>query len=208
MIRDERVILDRDLAELYGVPTKILNQAVKRNEERFPDDFAFRLTDAEIANLKSQFVTSSSGHGGVRKPPLAFTEHGAIMAATILNSPRAVEMSIFVVRAFIRIRELADQHSEIAKRLTALEEKSQAMTKTCRKCLRRCGRYYRHQTSRNAESGSLAGATRSNRKDGKVHVTRHEHVNLALPACVARGARGRPGFQSLRLCYVAALRLP
>lgn len=122
-IRDERVILDRDLAELYGVPTKVLNQAVKRNEERFPDDFAFRLTAAEIADLKSQSVTSSSGHGGTRKPPLAFTEHGAIMAATILNSPRAVEMSIFVVRAFVRIRELAEQHTEIAKRLAALEAK-------------------------------------------------------------------------------------
>ncbi|MGZ5465466.1 MAG: ORF6N domain-containing protein [Thermoanaerobaculia bacterium] len=117
------MILDRDLAALYGVPTKVLNQAVKRNEARFPEDFAFRLTPTEIANLKSHIVTSSSGHGGVRKPPLAFTEHGAIMAATILNSPRAIEMSIFVVRAFVRIRELADQHNEIAKRLTALEQK-------------------------------------------------------------------------------------
>lgn len=117
------MILDRDLAALYGVPTKVLNQAVKRNEERFPDDFAFRLTATEIDNLKSQSVTSSPGHGGTRKPPLAFTEHGAIMAATILNTPRAVEMSIYVVRAFIRIREFADQHSEIARRLDALEKK-------------------------------------------------------------------------------------
>lgn len=122
-IRDERVILDRDLADIYGVPTKALNQAVKRNEDRFPDDFVFRLTTTEFTDLKSQFVTSNPGRGGTRKPPLAFTEHGAIMAATILNSPRAVEMSIFVVRAFVRIRELAEQHSEIARRLTALEQK-------------------------------------------------------------------------------------
>jgi len=100
-IRGENVMLDSDLARVYGVTTKALNQAVKRNEERFPEDFAFQLTPEEIGNLKSQFVTSSSGHGGRRKPPWVFTEHGAIMAATVLNSPSAVEMSVFVVRAFI-----------------------------------------------------------------------------------------------------------
>jgi hypothetical protein len=122
-IRGERVMLDADLADVYGVTTRALNQAVKRNEERFPQDFAFQLPPEEIANLKSQSVTSSSGHGGRRKPPWVFTEHGALMAATVLNSPRAVEMSVFVVRAFVRLREYARGHAEIAKRLDALEQK-------------------------------------------------------------------------------------
>jgi hypothetical protein len=122
-IRGERVMLDRDLAEVYGVTTSGLNQAVKRNEERFPEDFAFQLTPEEIGNLKSQSVTSSSGHGGRRKPPWVFSEHGAVMVASVLNSPRAVEMSVFVVRAFVRLREFARGHAEIAKRLDALERK-------------------------------------------------------------------------------------
>jgi hypothetical protein len=122
-IRGERVMLDADLAEVYGVTTRVLNQAVKRNEERFPQDFAFQLTPEEIANLKSQSVTSSSGHGGRRKPPWVFTEHGTIMVASVLNSPRAIEMSVFVVRAFVRLREYARGHAEIAKRLDALERK-------------------------------------------------------------------------------------
>jgi hypothetical protein len=120
-IRGERVMLDADLADVYGVTTRALNQAVKRNEERFPQDFAFQLTPQEIANLKSQSVTSSSGHGGRRKPPWVFSEHGTIMVASVLNSPRAIEMSVFVVRAFVRLREYARGHVEIAKRLDALE---------------------------------------------------------------------------------------
>lgn len=121
-IRGENVILDSDLAIAYGVTTKVLNQAVKRNEARFPDDFRFQLNDEEIADLKSQSVTSSSAHGGRRKLPWAYTEHGAIMAATVLNSPPAVEMSVFVVRAFIRLRQFARGHAEISKRLDALEK--------------------------------------------------------------------------------------
>ena len=120
-IRGEKVMLDRDLAEVYGVTTGRLNQAVKRNRDRFPEDFAFQLTPTEMRNLKSQSVTSSSGHGGRRKPPWAFSEHGAVMVASVLNSPRAVEMSVFVVRAFVRLREYARGHAEIAKRLDALE---------------------------------------------------------------------------------------
>jgi hypothetical protein len=116
-------MLDADLADVYGVPTKVLNQAVKRNIQRFPDDFAFRLEPGEAANLRSQSVTSSSGHGGRRHLPWAFTEHGAIMAATVLNSPRAVEMSVFVVRAFVRLRESAGGYAELAARLAALERK-------------------------------------------------------------------------------------
>jgi hypothetical protein len=122
-IRGKSVMLDSDLARAYGVTTAVLNQAVKRNETRFPTDFRFQVTGGEFANLMSQIVTSSSGHGGRRKLPWAFTEHGALMAATVLNSPRAVEMSVFVVRAFVRLRAYARGHAEIAKRLDVLERR-------------------------------------------------------------------------------------
>jgi len=106
-IRGTKVILDADLAKIYGVPTKALNQAVKRNLGRFPDDFMFQLTAKETANLnRSQIVTGSQKHRDPRLLPYAFTEKGAVMAANILNSPDAVRMSIFVVRAFIKMREL------------------------------------------------------------------------------------------------------
>jgi hypothetical protein len=121
--RGERVILDFDLAQVYGVTTKALNQAVKRNRRRFPHDFAFRLTRAELKILRSQFVTSSRSWGGRRQQPWAFTEHGAIMAATLLNSPRAVEMSVFVVRAFVRLRDLARSQTRLALMLRTLERK-------------------------------------------------------------------------------------
>jgi len=130
-IRGQKVILDSDLASIYGVETKRLNEAVKRNADRFPKDFAFRLTLQEAAELKSQPVTSSSTmrsqfatalKRNVRFLPFAFTEHGAIMAATVLNSPRAVQMSVFVVRAFVRMRGLLGDTRELARRLSALEK--------------------------------------------------------------------------------------
>ncbi len=104
LIRGIKVMLDKDLAELYGVATKRFNEQVRRNQARFPSDFMFQLTKDEYDNLRSQIATSSatSGHGGRRHPPLVFTEHGAIMAAAVLNSQRAVETSIYVVRAFGR----------------------------------------------------------------------------------------------------------
>jgi hypothetical protein len=111
------------LASLYGVTTKQFNQQVRRNHHRFPSDFMFRLTKDEAANLKSQFVTSSLGWGGRRKPHNAFTEHGAVMAATVLNSPRAVQMSIFVVRAFLRLRGWVVGQAELAARLAQLERR-------------------------------------------------------------------------------------
>src|SRR5439155_602861 len=104
-VRRQRVVLDSDLAALYGVPTKRLNEAVKRNAGRFPEDFCFLLNLEEVANLKSQIATSSLVHGGRRKLPTAFTEHGALMAATVLRSPRAVQMSLYLVRAFVRMRD-------------------------------------------------------------------------------------------------------
>lgn len=104
MLRGHRVLMDRDLAAIYGAATKRLNEAVKRNAKRFPEDFMFQLTDEESEHLRSHFATSS--WGGRRYRPYAFTEHGAIQATNVLNSPRAIEMSIFVVRAFVKLREL------------------------------------------------------------------------------------------------------
>jgi hypothetical protein len=150
-LRGQKVVLDADLARIYGVATKVLNRAVKRNSDRFPLDFLFQLTQPEIANLRSQFaasglqsthnphdemnrsqsVTSSDGvmrrqigtasRRNLRHLPYAFTEHGAIMAATVLNSPRAVQMSVFVVRAFIKMREQLLNRSEMEKRLAEIE---------------------------------------------------------------------------------------
>ncbi len=123
LIRGQRVILDADLAELYGVSTKQLNQQVKRNARRFPDDFVVQLSAEEAANLRSQIVTSSSSHGGRRYLPNAFTEHGAIMAASVLNSERADDMSIFVVRAFVRMREALAANQQIMSKLAELEQR-------------------------------------------------------------------------------------
>ena len=121
VLRGRRVLLDAELAMLYGVTTRRLNEQVRRNRKRFPDDFLFELTTEEFANLKSRFATSS--WGGRRKRPLAFTEHGAIQAATILNSPRAVEMSVFVVRAFVNLREVLSTNRELARRFEQLESR-------------------------------------------------------------------------------------
>jgi phage regulator Rha-like protein len=123
LIRGQKVMLDSDLAELYGVETKVLNRAVGRNVDRFPADFVFQLTLQEVANLRCQFGTSSSGYGGRRYHPYVFTEHGAIMAAMVLNSPRAVEMSVQVVRAFVRLREMLVSNRELAQKLAELERK-------------------------------------------------------------------------------------
>ena len=122
VFRGHKVLLDRDLAELYSVPTKAFNQAVKRNAERFPEDFMFRLSqvEAEVLN-RSQLVTGSQKHRDPRFPPYAFTEHGAMMAAMILNSPRAVETSVYVVRAFVKLRELLASNRELARRFEQLE---------------------------------------------------------------------------------------
>ena len=119
VLRGHKVLLDAELAQLYGVTTARLNQQVRRNRKRFPDDFLFEVTAEEFANLKLHFARS--GWGGRRKLPLAFTEHGAIMAATILNSPRAVEMSVYIVRAFVKLREVLASNKDLAQKLTRLE---------------------------------------------------------------------------------------
>jgi hypothetical protein len=122
VIRGQRVLLDADLAALYSVTTSALNQAMRRNRARFPADFTFQLTAEEWDSLRSQFVILKTGRGKHRKfLPVAFTEHGAIMAATILNSPRAVQMSVYVVRAFVKLREVWASHTELARKLEALE---------------------------------------------------------------------------------------
>lgn len=121
-LRGQRVILDSPLAAIYGVPTKALNQAVKRNSDRFPDDFRFRLTSVEVAASRSQFVTLKPCRGSNTKfLPYAFTEHGAIQAANVLNSPRAIAMGVYVVRAFVQLRELVSTNKELAHRFEQLE---------------------------------------------------------------------------------------
>jgi hypothetical protein len=129
LLRGRRILLDEALAKLYGVTTKRLNEQVRRNRGRFPPDFLFRLTVDEVTALRSHFATSKnapSGRGGRRHVPYAFTEHGAIMAAVVLNSPRAVEMSIYVVRAFVQLREELASNRELAKRLDQLEAQIEA----------------------------------------------------------------------------------
>ena len=118
-------MLDADLAALYAVETRRLNEQVRRNQNRFPPDFVFQLTNQELTALKSQFATSneSPGRGGRRKLPMAFTEHGAIMAAMVLNSARATEVSVYVVRAFVQQRDLLVAHKELAHRLDQIESR-------------------------------------------------------------------------------------
>ena len=123
VLRGQRVILDTDLAELYGVQVRHLNQQAKRNAERFPLAFRFQLSEHEFKILKSQNVISSEGHGGTRYRPYVFTEHGTIMAATVLNSKRAIEMSVFVVLAFVRMRRTIAGNRNILTKLAELEHR-------------------------------------------------------------------------------------
>lgn len=124
VIRDQRVILDADLARLYQVPTKALNQAVRRNAARFPVDFVFRLTQAEMRTLhRSHSVTGSQKHRDPRVTPNAFTEHGALMAASMLNSERAIQVSVYIIRAFVHLRGLLASNDALALQLDELERK-------------------------------------------------------------------------------------
>jgi hypothetical protein len=124
LIRGQKVLLDRDLAELYGVPTKVLKQAVKRNIDRFPSDFMFVLSRQEVTNLRSQIVTSSSPQwGGARYQPMAFTEQGVAMLSSVLNSDRAIDVNIEIMRAFVRLRQMLIAHKDLARKLAALEKK-------------------------------------------------------------------------------------
>lgn len=123
IVRGLRVLIDSDLAALYAVPTKRFNQAVKRNSSKFPAEFMFQLTEGEFTALRSQFVTSNAGRGGRRYLPRVFTEHGALMAATILDTPQAIEVSVYVVRAFVQLRDLLAGNRELSQRLRELEQR-------------------------------------------------------------------------------------
>ena len=123
LIRGQKVLLDSELASLYGVTTANLNKAVKRNLERFPADFMFQLSDVEMGNLIFQTGTSSSRHGGRRKLPYAFTEQGVAMLSSVLNSARAVQVNIAIMRAFVQLRELALSNRELARKIDELEKK-------------------------------------------------------------------------------------
>ena len=143
-VRGLRVILDVDLAQLYDVPNKRLNEQVRRNREKFPEDFCFQLSRDEVANLKSQFATSSSGHGGVRKLPWVFSEHGALMAANILRSVRATKMAIYVVRAFVKQREAIATNTAILKRLAEVDKTLLNTTPRCRYFGKNCNHCLPH----------------------------------------------------------------
>ena len=127
IIRSQKVMLDRDLAELYGVATKVLIQTVKRNIERFPDDFMFQLNNQEVTILRSQIVTSR--WGGRRYAPYVFTEQGVAMLSSVLKSERAIKVNIEIMRTFVKLREMIASHKELAKRLKELEKKYDAQFK-------------------------------------------------------------------------------
>lgn len=123
LFRGQKVMLDRDLASLYGVETKALKQAVKRNAKRFPDDFAFVLDKEEFANWRSQFVTSKADRMGLRYPPMAFTEQGVAMLSSVLNSDRAIEVNIAIMRTFVKLRQWLETHEKLAQKLAELEKR-------------------------------------------------------------------------------------
>ena len=121
LVRGHKVMLDRDLAKLYRVRTKVLNQAIKRNSDRFPHDFMFQLNKEEFENWRSQFVTSKSDRMGLRRAPFAFTEHGILMLSSVLNSKRAIQVNIAIMRVFVRLREIMLANKDLALRLEKLE---------------------------------------------------------------------------------------
>jgi hypothetical protein len=123
VLRGKKVMVDRDLAELYAVETRVLNQAVRRNEMRFPEDFMFQMTPEEMQDWKSQFVISNSEKMGLRKPPLVFTEQGVAMLSSVLNSERAIMVNIAIIRVFTKMRELVVTHNEMLLKLEQIEKK-------------------------------------------------------------------------------------
>lgn len=123
LVRGQKVMLDSDLAELYGVPTKVLLQTTRRNAKRFPSDFMFQIINQDVIGLRSQIVTSKIGRGGRRYQPYVFTEQGVAMLSSVLNSDRAVEVNIQIMRAFVKLREMIASHKDLAKRLDEMEKK-------------------------------------------------------------------------------------
>jgi len=123
LLRDQKVLVDRDLAELYGVDTRTLNQAVKRNLKRFPEDFMFQMTKEEFEIWRSQIVISNNDKMGLRRPPYVFTEQGVAMLSSVLNSDRAILVNIQIMRVFTKLRALLDSHKEILRKLESIEKK-------------------------------------------------------------------------------------
>jgi phage regulator Rha-like protein len=123
IVRGHKVLIDKDLAELYGVETKVLIQAVKRNIDRFPSDFMFQLNNQDVVRLRSQFVTSKSGRGGRRYLPYVFTEQGVAMLSTVLKSERAIKVNIAIMRAFVKLRQMLTSNAQLARKLKTLEKK-------------------------------------------------------------------------------------
>ena len=137
LLRGQKVMLDRDLAELYGVSTKVLNQAVKRNLKRFPEDFIFQLSKAEFKEWRSQIVTSiPEARMGLRRHPYAFNEQGVAMLSSVLHSKRAIDVNIAIMRAFVRLRELLATHKDLARKLEELEQKYDAQFRTVFEAIR------------------------------------------------------------------------
>jgi len=136
LIRGHKVMLDSDLAELFGVTTKRLNEQVRRNLSRFPEDFMFQLTESETDLLRSQFATSKKGRGGRRYQPYAFTEQGVAMLSSVLNSERAIKVNIEIMRAFVRLRRMLASHADLARKLEALEKKYDAQFKVVFEAIR------------------------------------------------------------------------
>lgn len=158
VIRGHKVMLDADLAQLYGVPTKVFNQAVKRNRDRFPSDFMFQLTDEEFDFLRSQFVTLETGRGRHRKYlPYAFTEQGVAMLSSVLRSKRAVHVNIEIMRAFVRLREIVATHKDLSRKLEALEKKYDAQFRIVFDAIRQL------MASRNPRNERLALALKKER---------------------------------------------
>ncbi len=153
ILRHKKVILDTALAEIYGIPVKRLNQQVNRNRERFPFDFMFQITTRELTALRLQIATSKKGRGGRRSLPYAFTEHGAIMAATVLNSEQAVQMSVFVVRAFVRLRQMLSANREFADRIKELEKHLETHDGTIQEIMRVIRRLMSPSPSRRSKIG-------------------------------------------------------
>ncbi len=123
LLRGQKVMLDRDLASLYGVETRVLKQAVRRNVRRFPDDFMFQLSKKEFEHWRSQFVTSNADRMGLRYPPMAFTEQGVAMLSSVLRSERAIDVNIAIMRTFVKLRQMLETHAELARKLAELENK-------------------------------------------------------------------------------------
>jgi len=173
-IRQKKVMLDSDLAELYGVKTKALNQAVRRNKERFPKDFVFQLENQELTNLRCQFGTSSLPHGGRRYFPYVFTEQGVAMLSSVLRSKRAIQVNIQIMRTFLRLRDILSSHEDLSRKLDALENKYDTQFKVVFDAIRK-------MMESPASPREKIGFREPKNKNSSVPPVRPEPFRLGLP---------------------------